>query len=66
MKSYSQEEKGVAKKYLDEHCPAQKGWVSAECFNSKQKVDAPTIGGEGKNRPASDKEYEQCLRENGL
>ena len=73
MKAYSQEEKDIAKRYLEDNCPVGGGTadrilinVRVECFNSKLKVDAPTIGGEGKKRPASDEEYGQCLREKGL
>lgn len=67
-KAYSQEEKDIAKKYLDEHCPIipKSGWVLVGCRLNKEVVDAPLVGEGDQKRPANDEEYEQCLREKGL
>lgn len=74
VKAYSQEEKDIAKRYLEDNCQEAVGIAdniiekinTPECFNSKQRIKAPTIGKEEQKRPANDKEYEQCLRQKGL
>jgi hypothetical protein len=66
--AYSQEEKDVAKKYLDEKCPIipKGGLVLSGCRLNKEILDAPLVGKESRKGPASDEQYEQCLREKGL
>ncbi len=74
IKTYSQEEKDDAKKYLQESCPnfeSLAGRVilrnegSQECLNKLDILYAPT-GNENQTRSATDEEYKECLRRSGL
>lgn len=65
VKAYSQEKKDEAKKFVDENCPAGKGWQAIDCVINKSIIDAP-LEGQHQKRSATDKEYVKCLRENGL
>jgi len=75
--SYTQEEKDIAKKYLEDKCSISKTdlirvklkygseSISQECRNNMNIVLAPA-GNENQKRNATDKEYAECLRKRGL
>jgi uncharacterized protein YaaR (DUF327 family) len=65
VKTYSQEKKDEAKKYVDEKCPTDKGWQAIDCVINKGIINAPSES-QNQKRSATDDEYIKCLRENGL
>jgi hypothetical protein len=67
LKSYSQEKKDEAKKFVEANCP--EGSVASDrigdCAINRFIISAP-LDGQNQMRSASDDEYKKCLRESGL
>lgn len=67
IETYSAQEKQAAKDYVNKNCSSNKNgqFESADCYIQEQIISAP-LNGETKRRRATDEEYINCLRENGM
>jgi hypothetical protein len=77
VRSYTQEEKNLAKKYLEGNCPVinsvadkviwnyNRETISQECIKNMDMQYAP-LGNGNVRRSANDAEYNRCIREKGL